>query len=128
MNGARMTDTVCNHDAPQPQQSQRQRHTDIAPLYEAICWELRKQKIALGLTDAQCEEISGLESGYLGKMLHEDTPSGRQAGWRACPVPHRCPVSWRIYSDDPSSTSAARNTRKSGASTGDGLETWRGKD
>lgn len=29
----------------------------------------------------RCDDLSGVQDGYTAKMLHPDTPSGRQASW-----------------------------------------------
>jgi hypothetical protein len=65
-----------------PQQRNGRSNT-ITPVYEALVWELRKQILTLGLTMAQCDDLSGLNDGYTAKALHANTPSGRQAGY-AC--------------------------------------------
>jgi hypothetical protein len=66
-----MVDPVCNRGLGK-----------VEPVYEALIWELRKQILSLGLTMANCDELSGLNDGYTAKMLHAGTPSGRQAGWQ----------------------------------------------
>lgn len=53
----------------------------VTEFYSAVVWELRKQIIDIGLTMEQCDELSGLECGYAAKLLHPNTPSGRQAGY-----------------------------------------------
>jgi hypothetical protein len=50
-------------------------------IYDAIIWELRNHIRALGLTMQQCDDCAGTQDGYVAKMLHPDTPSGRQARW-----------------------------------------------
>jgi hypothetical protein len=55
---------------------------DSTELYRAVMWEVRKQILDLGLTMNNCDTVSGLDDGYTAKMLHPDTPSGRQAGWQ----------------------------------------------
>lgn len=55
--------------------------TTSTPIYDAIMWEVRKQILELGLTMKQCDDVSGNQDGHTAKMLHPDTPSGRQARW-----------------------------------------------
>lgn len=54
----------------------------VTDLYRALVWEVRNRIRALGLTMQQCDDISGNQDGYTAKMLHPDTPSGRQAQWQ----------------------------------------------
>ena len=76
MNGERMADAVCIHH------EDRRLTKRVAPVYESLVWELRKQILSLGLTMSQCDDLSGNQDGYTAKMLHANTPTGRQAGWQ----------------------------------------------
>ena len=42
---------------------------------------MRNHIRAVGLTMQVCDDIGGLQDGYVAKMLHPDAPSGRQARW-----------------------------------------------
>jgi hypothetical protein len=53
----------------------------VTSIYRALIWEVRNHIRAVGLTMQQADDVAGLQDGYLAKMLHPDTPSGRQAQW-----------------------------------------------
>lgn len=50
-------------------------------IYAAITAQLRARIERLGLPMWKCDDLSGLQDGYTAKLLHPDTPSGRQARW-----------------------------------------------
>jgi hypothetical protein len=50
-------------------------------LYLAIIDQLRDRIAFLGWPMWVCDDKAGLQDGYTAKLLHPDTPSGRQAGW-----------------------------------------------
>ena len=49
--------------------------------YLALIKTIDRRIRALGWTMEMCDDRSGNQSGYTGKMLHPATPSGRQAQW-----------------------------------------------
>lgn len=51
-------------------------------VYRAIVFAIEKQRVSLGVSMAQVNEIAGVPDGYYAKMLYPDTPSGRQAQWQ----------------------------------------------
>lgn len=53
----------------------------VTPLYRALVGEMHARIRRLGVTMWQCDDLSGLQDGYTAKLLHPDTPSGRQARW-----------------------------------------------
>lgn len=56
--------------------------TTPTAIYESLMWEIRKHLHDLGMTMRQCDNVSGLQDGYVAKMMHPNTDSGRQAHWR----------------------------------------------
>ena len=52
------------------------------PLYLALIDQMHDRIVHLGWTMERCDERSGNQDGYTAKMLHPDTPSGRQANWQ----------------------------------------------
>lgn len=51
------------------------------PVYRALMAALEGRRLELGLSMATVNDISGLQDGFYAKMIHPDTPSGRQARW-----------------------------------------------
>src|SRR5262245_19131175 len=68
-----MVETAVTDDQPS---APRQPATAI---YLAVVAALERRIRSLGLTMQECDDLSGNEDGYTAKMLHPDTPSGRQA-------------------------------------------------
>lgn len=56
--------------------------TAATQLYQAIMWEVRKHIFELGITMEQVDKVSGIPERYMGKILHPEESSGRQATWR----------------------------------------------
>ncbi|MDR6955334.1 hypothetical protein J2X65_004713 [Ancylobacter sp. 3268] len=50
-------------------------------MYRALAAQLHDRIRRLGLPMCRCDDLSGVQDGYTPKMLHPDTPSGRQASW-----------------------------------------------
>lgn len=50
-------------------------------IYVAVASELHARIRRLGVTMWECDDGAGLQDGYTAKLLHPDTPSGRQARW-----------------------------------------------
>jgi hypothetical protein len=50
-------------------------------IYLALVTALERRIRAVGLTMQECDDAAGLQDGYCAKLLHPDTPSGRQANW-----------------------------------------------
>lgn len=55
--------------------------TAATPLYRSIMLEIERQRVALGLSMWQVDDLACTQDGYYAKALHPDTPSGRQAHW-----------------------------------------------
>lgn len=49
--------------------------------YLALCEALNSRKEHLGWPYHQCDDRSGLNDGHSAKLLHPNTPSGRQGRW-----------------------------------------------
>ena len=57
------------------------RITPVSETYRAFAAQLQDRIRRLGLPMWRCDDLSGLQDGYTAKLLHPDTPSGRQATW-----------------------------------------------
>src|SRR5262249_46872894 len=53
----------------------------VSPFYQAVARALEWRIVELGLTMHQVDDASGLQDGHCAKLLHPDTPTGRQASW-----------------------------------------------
>jgi hypothetical protein len=53
----------------------------VTAFYRAVVEQLHTRIRRLGLPMWRCDDLSGLQDGYTAKLLHPDTPSGRQARW-----------------------------------------------
>jgi hypothetical protein len=60
---------------------QKPRTRQISDAYREIIHAVECRIVELGWTHERVDDAAGLESGYLGKLLHPSAPSGRQAGW-----------------------------------------------
>ncbi len=58
-----------------------QRLVPASAVYVALTAQIHDRIRKLGIPMWQCDDLSGVQDGYTAKMLHPDTPSGRQAGW-----------------------------------------------
>jgi hypothetical protein len=54
---------------------------NATPLYLAIVEQIRRQILRREWTMWKCDDRSGVQDGYTAKMIHPNTPSGRQARW-----------------------------------------------
>ena len=50
-------------------------------IYRILMMEFERQRLALGISMAQVDDLAGTQDGYYAKMLYPDTPLGRQARW-----------------------------------------------
>lgn len=50
-------------------------------IYHALIAQIHGRIRRLGIPMWKCDDLSGLQDGYTAKLLHPDTPSGRQARW-----------------------------------------------
>ena len=57
------------------------RRPAVSDVYRAFAAQLHDRIRRLGLPMWRCDDLSGVQDGYTAKMLHPDTPSGRQASW-----------------------------------------------
>lgn len=57
------------------------RRPAVSDVYRALAAQLHDRIRRLGLPMWRCDDLSGVQDGYTAKMLHPDTPSGRQASW-----------------------------------------------
>lgn len=57
------------------------RRPAVSDVYRALAAQLHDRIRKLGLPMWRCDDLSGVQDGYTAKMLHPDTPSGRQASW-----------------------------------------------
>ena len=57
------------------------RRPAVSDIYRALAAQLHDRIRKLGLPMWRCDDLSGVQDGYTAKMLHPDTPSGRQASW-----------------------------------------------
>jgi hypothetical protein len=53
----------------------------VTSIYRAIVLELERHRIAANWTSSQLDDAAGVQDGYFQKILHADSPSGRQAQW-----------------------------------------------
>lgn len=53
----------------------------VTGFYRAVVEQLHTRIRRLGIPMWRCDDLSGLQDGYTAKLLHPDTPSGRQARW-----------------------------------------------
>ncbi|MFK8251777.1 hypothetical protein [Ancylobacter terrae] len=67
--------------ADEPAARPSARHTPATALYLAITAQIHQRIRRLGITMARCDDLSGLQDGYVAKLLHPDTKTGRQANW-----------------------------------------------
>jgi hypothetical protein len=57
------------------------RRAPATGIYQAIIGQLHARIRRLGVPMWVCDDRAGLQDGYTAKLLHPDTPSGRQARW-----------------------------------------------
>ncbi|QIB35803.1 hypothetical protein [Ancylobacter pratisalsi] len=57
------------------------RRASVSDTYRALVAQIHARIRRLGLPMWQCDDLSGLQDGYTAKLLHPDTPSGRQSRW-----------------------------------------------
>ena len=57
------------------------RRPAVSHVYRDLAAQLHDRIRRLGLPMWRCDDLSGVQDGYTAKMLHPDTPSGRQASW-----------------------------------------------
>lgn len=57
------------------------RRAPATGIYHAIIAQVHARIRRLGIPMWKCDDLSGLQDGYSAKLLHPDTPSGRQARW-----------------------------------------------
>ena len=57
------------------------REQQVAPIYSAIVVELERKRQAMGISQDEMSELMGSAERSYSKMIHADTPSGRQATW-----------------------------------------------
>ncbi len=51
-------------------------------LYRMVMTELEDRRLERGWPAWMLDDKAGVQDGYSQKMVHVDTPSGRQAGWQ----------------------------------------------
>lgn len=53
----------------------------VTGIYQQLVEQIHARIKRLGLPMWRCDDLSGVQDGYTAKMLHPETPSGRQARW-----------------------------------------------
>lgn len=61
--------------------SKPSRTRSVTKIYRSLVLALAGRIVQRSLTMQQCDDLSGLQDGYVAKLLHPDTGQGRVAGW-----------------------------------------------